>query len=74
MLRNPFKVLQELIARPAAQIGTVAAVSTGQVTIDLIGGGTITARGDATVGQNVYVRDGVVDGVAPSLPLITIDV
>lgn len=74
MLRNPFKVLQELVARPGALVGVVTAVSNGQVTVELPDGGLIMARGDATVGQVVYVRDGAVEGTAPSLPIVTIDV
>lgn len=74
MLRNPFKVLQDLVARPGAQVGVVTAASGGQVTVELPGGGHITARGDATTGQTVYVREGVVEGTAPSLPIVTIEV
>jgi hypothetical protein len=47
------------------------------VLFTLSGGGTLKARGaDATlaVGQNVLVRNGVVEGPAPALPVEVIAV
>ena len=38
------------------------------------GAGTLRARGDAALGDVVFVRDGVIEGPAPSLTLVTIDV
>ena len=40
----------------------------------LPGGGLIRARGEATVGETVFVRDDVIEGVAPSLPMEIIDI
>lgn len=34
----------------------------------------LRARGDAALGDVVFVRDGVIEGPAPSLTLVTIDV
>ena len=47
--------------------GEVKAVDAGVATIMLPGGGVIQARGQATVGQRVFVRDGVIEGPAPDL-------
>ncbi|MDP2262692.1 MAG: hypothetical protein Q8K24_05985 [Hydrogenophaga sp.] len=74
MLRNPFKALQDLVARPALQIGTVTSVNGGVAVVELPGGGSIQARGDADVADRVFVRDGVIESKAPSLPILTIDV
>lgn len=72
MLRNPIRALLDLIPQPALQIGTVTSVSDGSVKVTLPGGGTLIARGTAEVGDKVYVRGDVVEGVAPALPIITI--
>lgn len=56
-------------ARPL-DVGDVTAVGAGVVTVTLPGGGVLQARGDATLGQRVFVRDGVVEGVAPSLTYV----
>lgn len=74
MLRNPFARLKDLLGRPPLQVGDVASVSGGVASITLPGGGTITARGAATVGARVFVRDGVIEGPAPSLPIELIEV
>ena len=50
-------------------VGTVQSVSGGVATVLLPDGGILRARGDATVGTQVWVRDGVLEGEAPSLPV-----
>ena len=46
----------------------------GVVTVELPGGGRVRARGHAAIGQSVFVRDGVVEAVAPNLPIELIEV
>lgn len=48
-------------------VGTVMAVGGGTALVELPGGIHIHARGVATVGQRVFVRDGAIEGVAPDL-------
>lgn len=55
-------------------VGTVSAAYTGGVTVELPGGGTIDVVGEAAVGDMVFVRDGRVDGQAPALTAITIEI
>jgi hypothetical protein len=74
LLRSPIRRLQDLVAAPPLDVGTVASVSGGIATVDLVGGGSVNARGAATVGQQVYVRGGVIEGVAPSLSVDLIEV
>lgn len=74
MTRNVYRVFQELFPDPPLQTGTVAAVSGDIVRVTLPGGGVIQARGVATVGQRVFVRDGVIEGEAPALTVISIEV
>jgi len=42
--------------------------------VQLPGGGVLQARGAAVVGDHVFVRDGLIEGLAPSLPIVSIDV
>jgi len=67
MSLNPFKRLLGLVARSPLDVGEVIGVGADGVTVQLVGGGIIHARGDATVGAHVYVRGGVVEGPAPAL-------
>jgi len=61
---NPWKALQGLLSGPPLQAGVVLAIDDGLVTVELPGGGLITATGPATVGQTVFVRGGVIEGEA----------
>jgi hypothetical protein len=56
------------------QAGTVIDVGSGMVTVALPGGGLIKARGSAAIGQKVFVRDDVMEGIAPSLTLEIIEI
>lgn len=65
---NLYRMLKGILPDAPLQVGVVAAISNGTATITLPGGGIVNARGDATVGSAVFVRDGVVEGPAPNLP------
>lgn len=71
---NPFKRLLNLLPQRPLQVGTVASISNGVATITLPGGGQVQARGNASTGARVFVRDGVIEGAAPSLTYVEIDV
>lgn len=71
---NPLKVLQSLFPTARVSVGDVSAVDGQVVTVTLPGGGHLIARGTATVGQRVFVRDGVIEGEAPDLPVVEISV
>ena len=53
-------------------VGTVQAVSGGVATVLLPDGGILRARGDAAIGTQVWVRDGVLEGEAPALPVAVV--
>lgn len=74
MLRNPYRLLRELLPEPPLQVGTVLAVDGGVAAIELPGGGRLQARGQASVGDRVFVRAGAIEGEAPALPLEVIEV
>lgn len=73
-MRNPYKLLRDLLPEAPLQVGTVRAVADGVARIELPGGGLLQARGVATVDQRVFVRDGLIEGPAPDLPVEIIEV
>lgn len=73
-MRNPYKLLRDLLPDSPLQVGNVISVLNGVVTIELPGGGRSTARGLATVGSRVFFRDSAVEGQAPNLPIEIIEV
>jgi len=59
------------------QIGTVLSVDiqTGTSMVQLIGGGILTVRGTSIAsGKKAFVRDGLIEGAAPDLPGVEIEV
>lgn len=74
ILRNAYRRLQDLTAAPPLQVGVVTAASSGAATVGLPGGGTTTVRGTALVGDWVFIRDGVIEGEAPALPVELIEI
>lgn len=64
---NLYGLFQSLQPAPPLQAGTVTFVDGDVVTIELPGGGILRARGQAELGKQVFVRDGLVEGVAGSL-------
>jgi hypothetical protein len=73
-MRNLFKLFEALLPQTPLQVGDVTAVVGGVATVTLPGGGTIQARGDGQLGQRVFVRDGAIEGLAPSLEIELIEV
>ena len=73
-LRSPIRRLHDLVGSPPLDVGTVTSVVDSVATIALIGGGTITARGAASVGQRVYVRGSEIVGPAPALIVESVEV
>ena len=71
---NLYRQFLDLLPQRPLQVGTVTAVTNGVCTVTLPGGGIDTARGSASVGQRVFIRDGAIEGLAPELPLVQIDV
>ena len=73
-MHNLYQQFRALLPDPPLQVGTVIAVSGGAVTMQMPGSGLLKARGDALVGQKVFVRDAVVEAIAPNLTLEIIDI
>ena len=73
-LRNPLFDFQALLPARPLQVGTVIAVTGETATVELPGGGRLQARGQATVGARVFVRDGAIEGGAPNLTYVEAEV
>lgn len=71
---NPYARLIGLIPKDRLQVGTIVSVGDGQAKIELLDGLAIVARGSGTVGDQVYVRSGLIEGSAPALPIFEIEV
>ena len=67
---NIYRQFLDLLPKRPLQIGEVAAVDAGVATITLPGGGVLQARGQATLDQRVFVRDGVIECEAPALTYV----
>lgn len=73
-MHNLYEQFRRLVPDPPLQAGTVVDAGSGVVTVQLPGGGLLKARGSASIGQQVFVRDDAIEGVAPSLPMEIIEV
>lgn len=73
-MSNLYKALLGLLPQRPLLVGTVTSIAGGIATIELPDGKTVQARGDATVATKVYFRDGAIEGVAPDLTVVLIDV
>jgi hypothetical protein len=73
-MSNAFKRLQALLPKPLLMLGDVVAVVDGIAEIELPGGGRMQARGAADVGDRVWFRDGVIEGPAPDLPIVFVEI
>ena len=73
-MANPYRRLLELLPAIPRQVGEVISVSGSRVRVALVAGGVRTCQGDAQVGSMVYVEGDQIIGVAPNLPVVTIEV
>ena len=75
-MRNQFQQFLDLVPDPALQVGTVQSVAANLANVTLPGGGLLKARGGSAdlVGRAVFVRNDVIEGLAPNLPLEVIEI
>lgn len=73
-MSNIYRQFLDLLPARPLQVATVLSSSGGASTVELPGGGVLQVRGTATVAAQVFVRDGVIEGVAPSLTIEVIEV
>lgn len=74
-MSNLFRELKALLPEPVLQVATVASVNAdGTVTVTFPGGAQSRVRGTGAVNGKVFVRNGLVEGDAPNLPSVTLEV
>ncbi|QGW82924.1 hypothetical protein [Variovorax paradoxus] len=76
-MRNIYRVFLDLLPARPLQVGTITSVEGEVATVQLPGGGLLIARGvgaAGAVGATVFVRDGLIEGEAPSLPVEVIEI
>lgn len=73
-MSNPFKLFQSLFPVPQTQVGVVQSIAGGVAVVRLQDGSYVQARGSASVSDNVFVKDGQLQGTAPSLSAVNIDI
>lgn len=75
-MSNVFRQLLELLPQTPLTIATVAADHTdGTCTVTYPGGAQVRVRGEGfAVAAQVFVRDGVIEGTAPALTALTVEV
>lgn len=74
MSYNLYKRFIQLFPGEPLRVGVVTAVETGRVTVELPDGGFLNVHGEASVGQNVFVRGGAIEGLAPNLSVVSIEI
>lgn len=75
MSLNPFKRLEKLTAGAPTTVGEVISLEGYGVLVQLLDGSLMRARGmTVQVGDQVYVRNGVIEGIAPNLSGTEIEV
>lgn len=74
MARNVFRQFLDLLPARPLQVATVTHVDADVCTLELPGGGVLQARGTAAVDDQVFVRDGVIEGAAPALTIVAIEI
>ncbi len=73
-MHNLYAQFLSLLPDQPLQVGTVIATNGGVATVQMPGGGLLRARGTALVAQKVFVRDGVIEAIAPNLTLEIIEI
>jgi len=72
---NLWRRFQQLASPPSlVTVGTVVDADFGECTVEFPGGSRLRVKGAGTVGQPYFIRDGRLDGEAPSLMALEIEV
>jgi hypothetical protein len=67
-MSNVYARFMRLLPGRPLLVGTVTAYADGVATLEMLGGGVVLARGEATIGNKYFFREGAIEGPAPDLP------
>lgn len=75
-MSNLFRRLRELLPEPAVQIATVLSVNADNTsTVEFPDGSRITVRGTSVaIGSPAFIRNGIVEGLAPAREAVVIEI
>ena len=73
-MTNLYRQFARLFAPDPLLVGTVVGANAAGVIVRLPDGSLIPARGTASGGQKVFVRGGAIEGTAPDLALVEVEV
>ncbi|HRY16358.1 MAG TPA: hypothetical protein P5330_10875 [Candidatus Competibacteraceae bacterium] len=73
-MKNLFERFSSLTGRPLRTVGTCISTDANACTIQYPGGGLARVNGAGTPGQRYFVLDGRLDGEAPALESLEIEV
>ena len=75
-MSNLYRYLQELVPQPTVQIATVIAVNADNTsTVEFPDASRLTVRGTAVaVGSPAFIRNGVIEGLAPARTATVVEV
>ncbi|WP_341674940.1 hypothetical protein [Niveibacterium sp. SC-1] len=71
---NLWSQFAALLPQAPLLVGDVVDADDSGATVELPDGSKVRARGDADVGARVFLRDGVIEGPAPDLAVIEIEI
>lgn len=71
---NLFTAFIELLPSYPLQVATITAIDGEVARLALPGGGMLTARGVGAGGDQVFVRNGVIEGQAPLMPFVQVEI
>ncbi|MGE4340973.1 MAG: hypothetical protein AB7E55_34255 [Pigmentiphaga sp.] len=74
MSSNLYRRLRALLPEPTLQYGVIQSTTATGVTVELPDGTLEHLRGEGTVGAAVFFRAGAVEGPAPLLSVVSIEI
>lgn len=73
-MRNLYKRFSDLTGRKLRTVGICISADFGECTIQYPGGSAVRVKGTGTPGTRYFVLDGKLDGEAPTLPALEIEI
>lgn len=73
-MKNLFKRFSSLIGRSLRTVGTCIATNYGESTIQYPGGSLVRVQGEGATGTLYFIFDGRLDGEAPALTALVVEI
>lgn len=73
-MKNLYKRFSDLTGRSLRTVGTCVSSANGESVLQYPGGALVRVQGEGTPEQRYFVRDGALDGEAPTLVGLEIEV